>query len=93
MDFQAIAGGTMQAMSTGTSTRSGVAVPRYGFTRGKAMPTNKTTTIQARVSKQDKKFLRDYAESQGITLSELLRRSTTALIQIIKAQQYNSRDR
>lgn len=63
---------------------------RYGG-KGAAMPTNKTTTIQARVSKQDKKFLRDYAESQGITLSELLRRSTTALIQIIKAQQASKR--
>lgn len=60
-------------------------------TKGAAMPTNKTTTIQARVSKQDKKFLRDYAESQGITLSELLIRSTTALIQIIKANQSNRR--
>lgn len=62
---------------------------RHGL-KGAAMPTNKTTTIQARVSKQDKRFLRDYAESQGITLSELLRRSTTALIQIIKAQQSNN---
>ena len=64
---------------------------RYEEGKGAAMPTNKTTTIQARVSKQDKKFLRDYAESQGITLSELLRRSTTALIQIIKAQQASKR--
>lgn len=58
--------------------------------KGAAMPINKTTTIQARVSKQDKRFLREYADSQGITLSELLRRSTTALIQIIKAQQSNN---
>lgn len=52
------------------------------------MPVNyKTTTIQARISREDKKFLKLYAESQGITLSELLRRSATALIQIIKSQQ------
>lgn len=51
------------------------------------MPINKTTTIQARISVQEKRFLKQYAESQGITLSELLRRSATALIQIIKAQQ------
>lgn len=52
------------------------------------MPVNyKTTTIQARISKEEKRFLKQYAESQGITLSELLRRSATALIQIIKSQQ------
>lgn len=57
-------------------------------TKGTAMPVNyKTTTIQARISREDKKFLKLYAESQGITLSELLRRSATALIQIIKSQQ------
>jgi hypothetical protein len=72
------------------STRGRSEPSRYEG-KGAAMPTNKTTTIQARVSKQDKKFLRDYAESQGITLSELLRRSTTALIQIIKAQQASKR--
>lgn len=55
------------------------------------MPTNKTTTIQARVLLEDKRFLKRYAESQGITLSELLRRSTTALIHIIKSQELNKK--
>lgn len=66
-------------------------ISRKRTIQGAAMPINKTTTIQARVSTEDKRFLKRYAESQGITLSELLRRSTTALIQIIRVQQQSSK--
>jgi hypothetical protein len=77
------------AVATNTTTPRKKGASYAPASQGNAMPINKTTTIQARLSKEDKRFLKHYAESQGITLSELLRRSTTALIQIIKAQQQN----
>lgn len=74
-----------------TPSRSRGACSAIRARRGNVMPINKTTTIQARVLLEDKRFLKRYAESQGITLSELLRRSTTALIHIIRAQQQQSK--
>lgn len=43
--------------------------------------------IQSRVTAREKKILQEYADSQGISLSDLVRRSMAALVHLVLSQQ------